>query len=286
MQKPELKNIETHLANLVGERNPNTTPKQLATAGNYIRDQFQSLNLSVNEETVPFNGITSQNILGLKQGSDPAAGTFVLAAHYDTVEGSPGADDNGSAVAALLETARCLTEVQLKKSLLFAAFTLEECGWVGSQFFVEQAAKRRETLTGMISLEMVGFYNDESGSQSYPPYVDPAKYPDAGNFIAVVGNEPSTQLAHAIADTMQETASPLAVERLVVPGRGDDFREVTLSDHYPFWQHDIPAVMVTDTAFLRNPHYHQPSDTLETLDVDFIRNVTQGICGFLQHHLG
>jgi hypothetical protein len=132
---------------------------------------------------------------------------------------------------------------------------------------------------------MVGFCNPDAGSQKYPPYVDSTQYPDAGDFIAVVGNEPSAGLAHSLASAMDQAVLPLSVQKLVVPGRGDQFREVTLSDHFPFWGKNIPAVMVTDTAFLRNPNYHQPTDTLDTLDIEFIGNVTKGICKFLETYL-
>ena len=286
MQEPDLNIIKKHLTELVHERNPFTTPDQLARTGEFIRRQLQSCNLSVRQERVPFEKTQSMNILGLKKSADPSAGTFVLAAHYDTVEGSPGADDNASAVSALLETARCLEDSQFQKSLLFAGFTLEEYGFVGSRHFLEQGENGAEGFVGMISLEMVGFCNPETGSQKYPPYVDSAQYPDTGDFIAVVGNEPSAGLAHSLAETMDHSVPALAVEKLVVPGRGDQFREVTLSDHFPFWEKNIPAVMVTDTAFLRNPNYHQPSDTLDTLDVEFIGKVTKGICKFLESYLG
>ncbi|VAX28957.1 hypothetical protein MNBD_NITROSPINAE05-180, partial [hydrothermal vent metagenome] len=128
MQEPNLNNIEKHLTRLVRERNLFTTPDQLAGAGDYIREYLQSVHLSVVEETVPFEGKQSKNILGLKEGVDSSQGVFVLGAHYDTVAGSPGADDNASAVAALLEIARCLENSQLNASLLFAGFTLEEYG--------------------------------------------------------------------------------------------------------------------------------------------------------------
>jgi len=285
MREPNLNNIEKHLTELVRERNLFTTPGQLADAGEYILRQLQSANLSVSEETVPFEGRQSMNILGLKEGTDPSQGVFVLGAHYDTVEGSPGADDNASAVSALLETARCLENSQLNKSLLFAGFTLEEYGFVGSRHFLKQDNGSNGFL-GMISLEMVGFCNPKAGSQTYPPYIDKSQYPDTGDFIAVVGNEPSATLAHSLAGVMDRAVPDLGVEKLVVPGRGDEFREATLSDHFPFWEKNIPAVMVTDTAFLRNPNYHQPSDTKDTLDIEFIGQVTKGICEFLQSYLG
>jgi len=286
MQEVNLNHIKKHLTELNRERNLFTTPDQLTLAGEYIRDQLQSAHLSVRTQAVPFEGKRSLNILGLKEGSDPSAGVIVLAAHYDTVEGSPGADDNASAVSALLESARCLESSQFEKSLLFAGFTLEEYGFVGSRHFLEQEGNGERGFSGMIALEMVGFCNSDAGSQTYPPYIDSTRYPDTGDFIAVVGNEPSAGLAHSLASVMDKAVPALPVEKLVVPGRGDQFREVTLSDHFPFWEKNIPAVMVTDTAFLRNPNYHQPSDTLDTLDIEFIGKVTQGICKFLESCLG
>ncbi|GJL77055.1 MAG: peptidase M28 [Nitrospinaceae bacterium] len=283
MQEPNLNNIESDLAALAHERNPYTAPERLAWSGEYIRKELKSCNLTVRDEKVPFDGMHSLNILGLKKGSDPSSGTFVLGAHYDGVEGTPGADDNASAVAALLEIARCLDRTQLKKSLLFAGFTLEEYGFLGSHYFLDQS--KNERFIGMISLEMVGFFNPEPGSQTYPPYLDAAKYPDTGDFIAVVGNEPSAALTHSVADLMKQSVPDLSVERLVVPGKGNQFREVTLSDHSPFWENDIPAVMITDTAFLRNPNYHQPTDTLDTLNLEFMGDIVKATSRFLEHHL-
>ena len=137
----------------------------------------------------------------------------------------------------------------------------------------------------MISLEMLGFKNTEPGSQSYPPYIDPLQYPDTGDFIAVVGNEPSAGLAKELVEGMTLSVPSLKVEKLVVPGQGESFTEVRLSDHSPFWDAGIPAVMVTDTAFFRNPNYHQPGDTIETLDLEFIRDNAQAVTGFLKQFL-
>jgi Zn-dependent M28 family amino/carboxypeptidase len=287
MHTPSIDNIKSHLQTLVGERNPYSTMAQLQQTGHYLKNHFQGLNLEVREETVPFvDNLTSQNILATKKGSDPEAGIFVIAAHYDSVEGSPGADDNASAVAALLEIARCLDDCQFRVPLVFAGFTLEEYGFVGSEYFIKQSLLRKEKIRGMISLEMLGYRDSKAGSQQYPPYMDPTQYPDRGDFIAIVGNEPSAGLTMAIKKNMLSSgATSLPVEHLVVPGSGADFTEVRLSDHSPFWDHGIPAVMITDTAFFRNPHYHQATDTLETLDIEFIQEVTQGVLGFLNEHL-
>lgn len=137
----------------------------------------------------------------------------------------------------------------------------------------------------MISLEMLGYKNPQPGSQSYPPYVDISQFPDTGDFIAVVGNEPSAELTQTLAQAMARSVPALKVETLVVPGQGENFSEVRLSDHSPFWDAGIPAVMVTDTAFFRNPNYHNPSDTLETLDLEFIRDNAQAVAAFLHQFL-
>ena len=283
MLQPENANILKHLEALVGERNPFSTPGPLEQAGGYIAHQFQTLGLAVSREEVLFKEATSHNIFGLKKGTDPSTGTFILGAHYDSVQGTPGADDNASAVAALLEVARCLQETPVKGSILFTAFTLEEYGFIGSR---QMAARVKESgdpiITGMISLEMLGYRTREPGSQTYPPYIDANQYPDTGDFIAVVGNEPSQSLALGLAEALKQTTPELGVESLVLPGRADDFVEVRLSDHCSFWEQDFKAAMLTDTAFFRNPHYHQATDTLETLDIDFIRDICAGVAAYLQ----
>lgn len=275
MLTPQKKNIEEHLQFLIGERNPFTEPGHLEKTRQYIAKQFESSGLTVTEEAVDFEGSRSFNIFG--KGKSSGEKPFVLAAHYDTKPGTPGADDNASAVAALLEISRCLADQNFQTPLLFAAFTLEEYGFIGSHHFIKEAAARKETFSGMISLEMLGYKNSAPHSQSYPPYVDTEKYPDSGDFIAVVGNEPSAQLAQSLAEGMKQNVPSLKVETLVVPGTGENFQEVRLSDHSPFWDAGIPAVMVTDTAFFRNPHYHQPSDTLETLDTKFIQENAEAV---------
>ncbi len=283
MTEPKLERIRQHLENIVGERNPFTRPKHLENTAQYISHQFETMGLKVTHETVNFEGTQSQNILAQTYGD--TEDIFVLAAHYDSVPNSPGADDNASAVAALLEIAHALSQTSHKKSLILSAFTLEEYGFIGAKNFIDRNPERKKRLSGMISLEMVGFKNPQPNSQSYPPYVDPSQYPDSGDFIAVVGNEPSAGLAQALAQVMARSTPALKVETLVVPGQGENFSEVRLSDHSPFWDVGIPAVMVTDTAFFRNPNYHQPSDTMETLDLEFIRDNVQAVTAFLKQFL-
>ncbi len=286
MNLPKKHNIESHLKLLIGERNPHTSLEELHKCGKYIANHFSNLSLSVKEIPVEFEGTLSDNILGIKKGLDPSSPYFVLGAHYDTVQGSPGADDNASAVASLLEIARCLNDIPLKSTLIYVGFTLEEYGFIGSKHFVERVPTYESgKISGMISLEMLGFRNHSAGSQKYPPYIDIAKYPDSGDFIAIVGNEPSQELVSQLMKAMKVASPDLPAELLVVPGPGDNFEEVRLSDHSPFWDNGHKAVMVTDTAFFRNPHYHQPTDTLETLDIDFITEVSAGVAEYLKQTL-
>ena len=278
--------ITEHLEAIIGERNPFTSMEKLQETAGYIEDQFISLGLRIEKEDVPYRNISSQNILGYKDGSDGSDEYFIIAAHYDSVEGTPGADDNASAVAALLEVARMLEPIPLKTTLLYAGFTLEECGFIGSTQFAQRARQAGDRIEGMIALEMLGYRTSAPGSQTYPSYVDPARFPDKGDFIAVVGNEPSMNLTTAMAESIRQTVPQLPVEHLILPGRGDQFEEIRLSDHSPFWENGFRAVMITDTAFFRNPNYHQSTDTLETLDIEFIRDISTGIAGFLKTYLG
>ena len=207
---------------------------------------------------------------------------IVIGAHYDTAFGTPGADDNASGIAVLIEIARLLKKIQLahsapfNKSVTLAAFANEEPPFsrtsaMGSARFVKLALQRGEKIGFMLCLEMLGFYTDQPNSQSYPPFLK-YFYPDRGDFIAIVGNLRSHSYVKRVKQVFQQETK-VAVESLVAPRfvRGVDF-----SDHMNFWAAGIPAVMLTDTAFYRNPHYHQPSDTLQTLDFERMAEGTIG----------
>jgi aminopeptidase YwaD len=266
MSKPQLKNIEEHLQFLVEERNPFKRTDYLEKTHIYITKKFECFNPWINQEAVDFKNSRSFNIIG--KTADISSISFVLAAHYDTQPETPGVDDNASAVAALLEIASYLADHTFQTPLIFAAFTLEVYGCIGSPHFIENAIMRSEKFSGMISLEMLGYKNSVPQSQNYPSYVDTNKYPDSGDFIAVISNEPSEQLTQSLAEGMKQHVPSLS--------------EVWLSNHVPFWDADIPAVMVIDTTFFRNPHYHQSTDTLETLDIEFIRENADAVAETLK----
>jgi hypothetical protein len=269
-----VENLKRHVGNIHFDRNPYDRYLELEQAAQYIRREFLKIGLEVKEDLFHWEGRTYRNILAEKRGTTSPERILILGAHYDTVPGSPGADDNSSAIAVLLEVARNIQKVSLRSTLKLVAFTLEECGYAGSLHYAERAKEGGEKILGMISLEMVGFTGPR---QDYPPYLDPKYYPTVGDFIGVIGNERSEALWENVRRSFKTHIPRLPSEFLLVPGKGEGMEEVRLSDHSPFWDHGFPALLVTDTAFLRNPNYHLPSDTMETLDFEFMKKVAVGV---------
>lgn len=210
----------------------------------------------------------------------PQASYVVVGAHYDTVPGSPGANDNASGVAALIELARLLGKEGLP--IRFVAFANEEVPHfrtpdMGSWSWAQRAKDRGEDVRAMLSLEMLGYYDDAPGSQRYPA---PLRlfYPDRGNFIAFVGDLGARALVRKSISAFRKHAA-FPSEGLAAPSF---IPGVSWSDHWPFRQHGFAAIMVTDTAFNRYAHYHLPSDTAEKLDYERLARVTLGLVGVLR----
>ena len=267
-------NLKQHVQNLHFDRNPYDRYLELERAAQYIRGEFLKMGLEVKDDPFQWEGRSYKNIVAEKKGKTSPNAVFILGAHYDTVQGSPGADDNASAIAVLLEVARNIQNIPLNSTLKLIAFSLEENGYVGSAHYAEKVKKEGEKVLGMISLEMVGFTGPK---QDYPPYLNPKHYPNVGDFIGIIGNERSKGLLERVHRSFKTSVPQLPSEFLLVPGNGDGMEEMRLSDHSPFWDQGFPALMITDTAFLRNPNYHLPSDTIETLDFEFMKKVATGI---------
>jgi Zn-dependent M28 family amino/carboxypeptidase len=269
-----IENLKGHVRSIHFDRNPYDRLPELEQVAQYIQKELSKVGLEIEEDSFQWEGKTHKNILGVKRGETSPDRVVILGAHYDTVPGSPGADDNASGIAVLLEVARNIQKISLGSTLKLIAFGLEEYGYVGSLHYAERARRGGEEIHGMISLEMVGFTGPR---QDYPPYMDPKYYPAIGDFIGIVGNENSKALLEVVRRTFKTQIPQLPSEFLLVPGNGVGMEEVRLSDHSPFWDPGFPALLVTDTAFLRNPNYHLPSDTMETLDFEFMRKVAVGI---------
>lgn len=275
--------LETHvryLAGELGERNV-LYHSRLEDAARYIRCHLAQAGLDAREEVFEVAGRPFRNVWAEEPGHDPSGGLLVVGAHYDTAEGTPGADDNASGVAVLLELARLLRGSSPRLGLRWVAFALEEPPHfrtlsMGSRIHARACRRRGDPVWGMLSLEMLGYFRDGAGSQGYPLPLMRWFYPEEGNFIAVAGNFRSRRLVRQIARRLaasgtipvESTALPL------VPGAG-------LSDNWSFWQEGYRAAMVTDTAFFRNPHYHRPSDLADTLDFTRMSALLQALAAAL-----
>ncbi|MBE9223955.1 M28 family peptidase [Phormidium sp. LEGE 05292] len=212
------------------------------------------------------------NLVAEKPGTNPKAGTILLAAHYDTVIGSPGADDNASGVATVLEVARLLSKFPTARTLKIAFFDLEEKGLLGSFAFANQP-ENLTNLQGAIILDMVGFACHTPGCQQYPPGLLITPPSDKGDFLAVIGDRESTQLLAAFNQKTAPSLPPIVT--LPIPLKGIATPDLLRSDHAPFWMRGIGAVLITDTANFRSLHYHKSTDNPDTIDQEFFTGVAQ-----------
>lgn len=267
-----------YLSQDIGQRSYLDVEKLKRTA-DYIEGKFRSYGCNVKRQPFACQGNTYYNIIceikGTKSSKD---GILVIGSHYDTVIGTPGADDNASGVAGLLELIRLTAAKPLQRTVRFVAFSLEEPPFfmtknMGSYVYAKSLKTEGIKVYGMISLEMLGYYSDRRGSQYYPFPIFKWFYPDKGNFIAFVGNLSSRAFTNKIKKSFR-SVSTLPVESLsgvsLIPG-------VNFSDHWSFWKFGYPAFMITDTAFYRNPNYHAPGDTAETLDYGRMSELVTGL---------
>ncbi|PSB28504.1 M28 family peptidase [Stenomitos frigidus] len=219
------------------------------------------------------------NVFAQRPGSNPNAGAILVSAHYDTVNGSPGADDNSSAIATTLEIARLLGARPTYRPLWLAFFDREEAGLVGSLTFTSHPENLAK-LEGVVNLEMMGYACHTAGCQKYPEGLPVNPIGDRGDFLGVVGDQehlPLLNVFQVSASNPSGQSNLPAMITVPIPLKGLLTPAVLRSDHAPFWAKNIGAVMVGDTANFRNPHYHQPSDTPETLDRTFFTGAAQRV---------
>ncbi|MEG4405298.1 M28 family peptidase [Microcoleus sp. MON2_D5] len=295
--------LHSHLIQIVRDRNPYLASQGHFYVQQYIREQLAQWG-SVEIDDFAVRGRIHHNLIldlpplspplakGGKQEESPLAKggkqdnlgiekqikkrlpPIVIGAHYDTVPGSPGADDNATGVAVLLELARDIASGPLKYPVQLVAFDMEEYGYLGSSHHAAKYKQQQESIRLMISLEMLGYCNHNPNSQSYPAGLK-YFYPDSGNFIALIGTLRTVPDLINLSGKIRKSGQPC--EWLPVPNRGLIVPDTRRSDHVPFWDNGYPAIMVTDTANMRNPHYHRESDKIETLDLDFLTGVCQGL---------
>jgi len=268
--------INRHLESLVGERHPETSPRALRKAAHYLATQFAKSGWATSGQLVSAWGKVYHNVMAIKYPDWLREGEelppLLIGAHYDTVSGSPGADDNASGLVVLLEVAARLSTKPLVRPVWLVAFCLEEQDRLGSQAFASRLEAELRELAGAIILECVGFVRSENGTQQVPPGVS-ISVPTQGDFLAIVGNEASKSLVLQLEQDARRHAAQLKPLSLVVPDKGEAMPHTRRSDHASFWDAGYPAVMLTDTANFRNPHYHRETDTVDTLNLEFLSNV-------------
>ena len=252
--------------------------EKIIQAKQYLESCLRKLDVPYILQEYNFKDKTFSNIVVTIQGRSRPPGTIVIGAHYDTVFNTPGADDNASAVAVLLEMCRILKGYSSAKTIKLVFFTLEEppafnTEYMGSYVFAKEAKKQDENIHLMIALEMLGYYSGEKKRQEYPLPLMRLFYPTTPNFVLVVGNLKSRRMVKLAGDKLT-AACDVQVETLTVP---NFFPGVGLSDNASFWKMGFKAILITDTAFYRNPNYHTLQDTIDTLDFDKMTSLCEGL---------
>jgi Zn-dependent M28 family amino/carboxypeptidase len=273
--REELRANVQKLAGEIGERNM-WHYAQLNAAADFIEDSFSRVGLHTRRDSYQTGGQPCHNIEAEITGNRPEI--IVIGAHYDSVFGSPGANDNGTGVAATLALARRFASAKPKQTLRFVAFVNEEppyflSGEMGSQVYARRCKERGDNISGMISLETIGYFSDAPNSQTYPSPGLGLFYPKVGNFIGFVSNVTSRALLRRVIAVFRKQAkipSEAASLPAFIPG-------VSWSDQWSFWQQGYPAIMVTDTAPFRYPYYHSSNDTPDKLDYDRFTLVVSGM---------
>jgi hypothetical protein len=273
----ELRRDVAHLSVKIGERNVRNRPKELAASADWIEAQFKAAGFDVKRQEYQVAGVTCCNLQAEIPGTTKADEIVVVGAHYDTALGTAGANDNTTGVAATLALARRFSKIKPDRTLRFVAFVNEEPPYfqteqMGSLVYARACKKRKEKIVAMLSLETIGYYSDEPGSQKYPKPLN-LLYPSVGNFIGFIGNAKSAALVRQVTKTFRKNekfpAESAALPE-IVPGVG-------FSDQWAFWKEGYPALMVTDTAMFRYPYYHTPEDTIDKMDFERMARVVRGL---------
>ena len=275
--KPDLARLEHDVRRLAVVRHPEEDPEALLAAAAFIESELAATGLETQRQSFLYNQRSFDNVVGIRHGSDASRPWIVVGAHFDSTPDTPGADDNASGVAAMLEIARVLRDLAPAATIHFVGFNLEEIQrWVppvyrvGSKAYVRWLTEQVAKVDGAFVLEMVGF----SGARQKAPAAVRLvkKIPATGHFLAAVGDANSAAMLEAME---RAAAGVIELVTLSVPMKGYPVPDTRRSDNARFWDVDYPSLMVTDTADLRNPHYHKATDTPETLDYAFMGKVVE-----------
>jgi Zn-dependent M28 family amino/carboxypeptidase len=275
-----INSIQKHINKIAVEIGPRPVinEQSIKKTEKYITNCFENIGLEIKQQRYKYDNYDIANVIAGSQKNILSSKYYVIGAHYDSVPETYGADDNASGIAVLLELARYTMQEKISLPVRFVAFTAEEpptfsTRHQGSKVFVKSVKEKKDEILGAIILEMVGYTSNE---QTYPMILKWMGYPSKGNFIGIVGNRKSKKFGQSIFQSFKKNAQ-LPVETLFVPFNGWILVDTRLSDHSSFWDAGLPAVMITDTAFFRNPNYHSPQDTFDTLDYFFMAKLVKSL---------
>ena len=282
-QEVELRdNLRRHIAAIASREHNVFHFAELEAAAQYIELTLSRFGYRADTQRFKVSVGEVRNIEVEVKGAARASEIIIVGAHYDSVFGAPGGNDNGSGVAAVIELARLFRHHRLGRTLRFVLFVDEEPPFfkseeMGSRHYARRAKERGENIVAMLSLETIGYYSDQPGSQRYP-FPLSFFYPGTGNFIAFVSNLRSRPLLHEVLASFRRHAE-FPSEGVAAPA---SLTGVDWSDHWSFWGEGYPALMVTDTALFRYPHYHTAQDTPDKVDYERLARVVTGLYGMLR----
>lgn len=261
---------------VIGERSMERAGS-LGKTADYIRETLRQAGYAVADRSYSVEGQALENLEAVLVGTEPQGAAVIVGAHYDSVAGTVGANDNATGVAATLELARLLKESKLRRTVRFLFFVNEEPPYfqtenMGSRVYARQLRREGVRVSAMISLETIGYYSDAAGSQKYPPVLG-LFYPNRGNFIGFVGDPDSRDLVRRCVRRFRESTT-FPSEGVAAPS---EWPGVGWSDHWSFWQENFPAIMITDTAVFRYPYYHTAADTFDKVDFEKVARVADGV---------
>jgi len=274
-------NLKNNLQFITGIRHRTSGTVQLQRVKDSINNRFLRYGLQTSVQNFDFSSYNAQNFMGRLPGTTREDTTYIMDGHYESLATSPGADDNGSAVAAFLEAARILSQYSFRNTIKFIAFDLEEAGLVGSGRYVSEGIPAYEKIAGVLNFEMIGYYCDAPNCQQipsgfctlFPAVCDSINSQQGrGNFLNNVANVNSNSLRYAFDSCARLYVPQLRVISLATPGNGQSTPDLRRSDHARFWDANYKALMLTDGANFRNPNYHSANDTLGSINFTFMTN--------------
>lgn len=293
--------IRTYLESIFGVRDHIVAPEKIDEVREYVHLQlFETCRDTFGQSFIHQNIWEARNLFGWQQGTITDTKPYLVGGHYDTVDESPGADDNGTAVAAMLEISKVFEDFNFNYPIQYSSWDFEEWGLVGSKYYISNLDPEID-IQGYLNLEMIGYYSDQPNSQTLPVGFD-FLFPDItaeiaanqfrGDFITNVGNAGSSnQMMLDFASASATYVPELSVISVPSPGEGTNVPDLLRSDHAPFWFQGIPALMLTDGSEFRNKNYHTPFDVIDSLNFEFYTNVVKASVAYLAenaeiHHMG